>query len=54
MNPPKNRQEANSLLALRNDTKRELLAELTELNDEITQLENYIKECNEKDQLRLF
>lgn len=54
MKTPNNRQEANSLLALRLDTKRELLAELAEINDEVKQLENYIKECNDRDQMKLF
>lgn len=54
MNTPKNKQEANALLALRLDTKRQLLADLSEINDEIKQLENYIKECNDREQLRLF
>lgn len=51
---PKSKQEANALLALRLDTKREVLAELSELNDEIKCLENYIKQCNDKDQMNLF
>lgn len=54
MKTPNNRQEASALLALRLDTKRELLAELAEINDEVRQLENYIKECNDREQLRLF
>ena len=54
MNKPNNRQEASALLALRLDTKRELQAELLEINDEIKQLENYIKMCNDNEQMRLF
>ena len=49
---PKNRQEANSLLALRLDTKREILEELYELNNEIKVLENYIKMCNDEQQYK--
>ena len=54
MKTPNNRQEANALLALRLDTKRELQAELFEINDEIKQLENYIKMCQDSDQIKLF
>ncbi|QCQ59799.1 hypothetical protein barba138A_phanotate29 [Rheinheimera phage vB_RspM_barba_13-8A] len=54
MKTPNNRQEANALLALRLHTKRELQAELFEINDEIKQLENYIKMCQDSDQIKLF
>ena len=50
---PKSIQEANALLALRNDTKRELLSDLSELDNEIKMLENYIKQENDKKQWRL-
>jgi hypothetical protein len=51
MKTPSNKQEASALLALRLDTKRELLAELAEINDEIKQLENHIKMCNDSEQI---
>ena len=54
MKTPSSKQQANALLALRLDTKRELLAELAEINDEIKQLENYIKMCNDNEQMKLF
>ena len=50
---PKSIQEANALLALRTDTKRELLSDLSELDNEIKMLENYIKQENDKKQWRL-
>lgn len=51
---PKSIQEANALLALRNDTKRELLSDLSELDNEIKMLQNYIKQENDKKQCKLF
>lgn len=51
---PKSIQEANALIALRNDTKRELLAELNELDNELKMLENYIKQENDKKHGKLF
>jgi hypothetical protein len=53
MKTPSNKQEANALLALRLDTKRELQAELLEVNDEIKQLESYIKMCQDSDCMKL-
>jgi uncharacterized protein YlxW (UPF0749 family) len=51
---PKNRQEAMALLTLRSDTLRKLKADQRELQEEIDHLTNYIKKCNDKQQLDMF
>lgn len=51
---PKSKQEACALIALRSDTRRELLQDLAILDNEIKMLENYIKQENDKQQGKLF